>query len=141
MSKKGEVDQKRCKRIVERNGGSLDELGIFYPPKTCADELYIFQHAIRKKVNKIQSYRTHGFTRIGLFVLYKEMPIPQSIDIFIKQLHSLQNGCDEQYDFLFLCYSCGMIWYDQKSKQYKVFSISQADYERLSMEARIAIED
>lgn len=115
LSKKGEADQKRCKRIIGRNGGSLDELGIFYPPKTCEDELYVFQHAIRKKANKIQSYRTHGFTRIGLFVLYKEIPIPQSIDMFIKQLHSLQNGCDEQYDFLFLCYSCGMIWYDQKT--------------------------
>lgn len=140
LGPKKETDQKRCERIIERNGGRFEEFGISYPPKTCADELRIFQEAIHKKTNKIQSYQKNGFTQIGLFVLYEEMPIPHSVQMLIKQLDSLQNGCDEQYDFFFLCYPYGIIRFEQKSKQYEIFSIGQVDYERLSIEARIAIE-
>lgn len=140
LGPKKETDQKRCERIIERNGGRFEEFGISYPPKTCADELRIFQEAIHKKTKKIQSYRKNEFMRIGLFVLCEEMPIPHSVQMLIKQLDSLQNGCDEQYNFFFLCYPYGIIRYDQESKQYEIFSIGQDDYERLSIEARIAIE-
>lgn len=140
LGPKKEADQKRCERIIERNGGRLENFGISYPPKNCADELYIFQHTIRKKTNKIRSYRKKGFTRIGLFVFYGETPIPHSVHAFIKQLDSLQNGCDDQYNFVFICYPHGMIRYNQETMQYELFSIGRADYERLSIEARIAIE-
>lgn len=39
-------------------------------------EIVIFQNAIRKKMEKLSLYRSHGFKTLGLFIFFDEPPIP-----------------------------------------------------------------
>ena len=72
--------RERRKRIIENNGASVNELGLTYPVKNGDDEKQIFQNAIRKKMEKLESYRTQGYQKVGLFVFYDEPPIPVKLE-------------------------------------------------------------
>ncbi len=72
--------KERRKRIIENNRASVNELGLTYPVKNGDDEKQIFQNAIRKKMEKLESYRTQGYQKVGLFVFYDEPPIPVKLE-------------------------------------------------------------
>ncbi|MCI8359702.1 MAG: hypothetical protein HFI51_16420, partial [Lachnospiraceae bacterium] len=50
-------EKERRKRIIEENGAIVNQLGLTYPVKNGDDEKQIFQNAIRKKMEKLESYR------------------------------------------------------------------------------------
>lgn len=81
----------RRKRVIENNGASVNKLGLTYPVKNGDDEKQIFQNAIRKKMEKLESYRTQGYQKVGLLVFYDEPPIP-------VKLEELKDYFDEAMD-------------------------------------------
>lgn len=73
-------EKERRKQLIENNGAKVDELGLTYPVKNSDSEKLIFQDAVRKKMEKLASYRRQGFEKVGLFVFYDEPPIPVRLE-------------------------------------------------------------
>lgn len=67
--KDGKRSKERSKAIIEARGGKLDELSLSYPIKNSEMEKCLFQDALGKKMEEIESYRKKGFTKLGLFIM------------------------------------------------------------------------
>ena len=66
FGKKTEHDKEKCKRLIEKNGGEVDSIGLSYPVTNSKDEWSIFSNALKKKVKLLPSYRRKGFKKMGL---------------------------------------------------------------------------
>jgi len=132
-------EKKRRKQIIENNGAKIDELGLTYPVKDSDSEKLIFQDAIKKKMEKLESYRKQGFEKIGLFVFYDEAPIPIRLeelkDCFDKVLHRY----DDKYDIIYFAHSFGLMEYNILTNEIQVIPIERSAYNRLRYDARVKI--
>ena len=50
FGKKTEHEIAKCKRLIEKNGGKIDSIGLSYPVINSIDEWNIFSNALKKKI-------------------------------------------------------------------------------------------
>lgn len=63
VGKKTENDKKECLRLIEKNGGSVDSIGLSYPVVNSNTEWNVFSKALTKKLKLLPKYREKGFAR------------------------------------------------------------------------------
>ncbi len=132
-------EKERRKRIIEENGASVNQLGLTYPVKNGDDEKQIFQNAIRKKMEKLESYRTQGYQKVGLFVFYDEPPIPVKLEELKDYFDEAMNGYNDKYDIIYFVHSFGLIEYDVLTDEVQVIPIERSIYNKLRYDARVKI--
>lgn len=132
-------EKERRKRIIEENGASVNQLGLTYPVKNGDDEKQIFQKAIRKKMEKLESYRTQGYQKVGLFVFYDEPPIPVKLEELKNYFDEAMNGYNDKYDIIYFVHSFGLIEYDVLTAEVQVIPIERSIYNKLRYDARVKI--
>lgn len=132
-------EKERRKRIIEENGASVNQLGLTYPVKNGDDEKQIFQNAIRKKMEKLKSYRTQGYQKVGLFVFYDEPPIPVKLEDLKDYFDEVMNGYNDKYDIIYFVHSFGLIEYDILTDEVQVRPIERSIYNKLRYDARVKI--
>ena len=140
FGKKTEHDKEKCKRLIEKNGGEVDPIGLSYPVTNSNDEWNIFFNALKKKIKLLPSYRAKGFKKMGLFILFNEPPIPFDPNVAMERFAEIQNDSVDQYDFLLFGYHNGVICYDFSNMNYEVYTIDQDTFDDLSLCARKLIE-
>lgn len=141
FGKKTENDKMECLRLIEKNGGSVDSIGLSYPVVDSNTEWAVFSKALTKKLKLLPKYREKGFAKMGLFIFFNEPPIPFDLDSSLKRFAEIQNGSIDQYDFLFLGYRNGVIGYDFHRMSYKPYIIDQGKFDDMSMCARRSVEE
>ncbi len=139
LDSKAEMKEQRKKRI-ENNGGRLEESILTYPEIDGDKEKQIIQNAIKKKMEKLKSYKNQGFKSMGLFIYYDGLPIPRRLDEFRECFKETLNEYDDKYDTIYLGYSCGLIEYEVFSNNIKVMSIERDIYNRILYETRLKME-
>lgn len=132
-------EKERRKRIIEENGASVNQLGLTYPVKNGDDEKQIFQNAIRKKMEKLEAYRTQGYQKVGLFVFYDEPPIPVKLEELKDYFDEAMNGYNDKYDIIYFVHSFGLIEYDVLTDEVQVIPIERSIYNKLRYDARVKI--
>lgn len=140
FGKKTEHEKEKCKQLIEKNGGKIDSIGLSYPVTNSKDEWNIFSNALKKKIKLLPSYKTKGFEKMGLFILFNEPPIPFNPKVTMERFAEIQKESVDQYDFLLLGYHNGVIGYDFSSMNYKVYTIDQDTFDNLSLYARKLVE-
>lgn len=140
FGKKTEYEKEKCKRLIEKNGGEVDSIGLSYPVTNSKDEWNIFSNALKKKIKLLPSYRTKGFKKMGLFILFNEPPIPFSPEVAMERFAEIQKDSVDQYDFLLFGYRNGVIGYDFSNMTYEVYNIDQDTFDYLSLRARKLVE-
>ena len=133
-------EKERRKRIIEENGAIVNQLGLTYPVKNGDDEKQIFQNAIRKKMEKLESYRIQGYQKVGLFVFYDEPPIPVKLEDLKDYFDEVMNGYNDKYDIIYFVHSFGLIEYDILTDEVQVIPIERSIYNKLRYDARVKIE-
>ena len=134
-------EKERRKRIIEENGAIVNQLGLTYPVKNGDDEKQIFQNAIRKKMEKLESYRTQGYQKVGLFVFYDEPPIPVKLEELKDYFDEAMNGYNDKYDIIYFVHSFGLIEYDILTDEVQVIPIERSIYNKLRYDARVKTEN
>ncbi|GEM_PF-1264893 len=132
-------EKERRKRIIEENGASVNQLGLTYPVKNGDDEKQIFQNAIRKKMEKLESYRIQGYQKVGLYVFYDEPPIPVKLEELKDYFDEAMNGYNDKYDIIYFVHSFGLIEYDVLTDEVQVIPIERSIYNKLRYDARVKI--
>ncbi len=140
FGKKAEHEIERCKRLIEKNGGEVDSIGLSYPVTNSKDEWNIFSNALKKKVKLLPSYRRKGFKKMGLFILFNEPPIPFDPKVAMERFAEIQKDSIDQYDFLLFGYRNGVIGYDFSNMSYELYTIDQDTFDNLSLCARKLVE-
>ena len=140
FGKKAEHEIERCKRLIEKNGGEVDSIGLSYPVTNSKDEWSIFSNALKKKVKLLPSYRRKGFKKMGLFILFNEPPIPFDPKVAMERFAEIQKDSIDQYDFLLFGYRNGVIGYDFSNMSYELYTIAQDSFDYLSLCARKIVE-
>ena len=132
--------EKKKKRLKEinRQGGTVDELGISYPPTNSVEEYNMIRDVIVKKHRKIEKYKKNGFERIELAVIMNSSMIPVSE----SKLRNLLIGPKEmsQYESIFLCNGRVLIRYECKSDSLDWFDINEDDYACLNCIVRLTVD-
>ena len=134
-------EKERRKRIIEENGAIVNQLGLTYPVKNGDDEKQIFQNAIRKKMEKLESYRTQGYQKVGLYVFYDEPPIPVKLEELKDYFDEAMNGYNDKYDIIYFVHSFGLIEYDILTDEVQVIPIERSIYNKLRYDARVKTEN
>ena len=49
FGKKPEHEKEKCKRLIEKNGGEVDSIGLSYPVTNSKDEWNLFSNALKKR--------------------------------------------------------------------------------------------
>lgn len=140
FGKKAEHEKEKCKRLIEKNGGEVDSIGLSYPVTNSKDEWSIFSNALKKKVKLLPLYRRKGFKKMGLFILFDEPPIPFDPKVAMERFADIQKDSVDQYDFLLFGYRNGVIGYDFSNMTYEVHTIDQDTFDDLSLSARKLVE-
>jgi hypothetical protein len=140
FGKKTEHEKEKCKRLIEKNSGEVDSIGLSYPVTNSKDEWSIFSNALKKKVKLLPSYRRKGFKKMGLFILFNEPPIPFDPKVAMERFAEVQKNSIEQYDFLLFGYRNGVIVYDFSNMSYDLYTIDQDTFDKLSLRARKLVE-
>ena len=133
-------EKERRKQIIENNGAKVNELGLTHPVKDGDSEKLVFQDAVRKKMEKLASYRQQGFEKIGLFVFYDEPPIPIHLEELKNCFDEVLNEYRDKYDVIYFGYPCGLIEYNILLNSIQVRPIESNVYNRLQYEARLKVE-
>ena len=134
-------EKERRKRIIEENGAIVNQLGLTYPVKNGDDEKQIFQNAIRKKMEKLESYRIQGYQKVGLYVFYDEPPIPVKLEELKDYFDEAMNGYNDKYDIIYFVHSFGLIEYDILTDEVQVIPIERSIYNKLRYDARVKTEN
>ena len=140
FGKKTEHDKEKCKRLIEKNGGEVDLIGLSYPVTDSNDEWNVFSNALKKKIKLLPSYRIKGFNKMGLFILFDEPPIPFDPKVAMERFADIQKDSVDQYDFLLFGYRNGVIGYYFSNMTYEVHTIDQDTFDDLSLSARKLVE-
>lgn len=142
VGKQSAEDKEKCKELIERNGGSLWEIGLNYPVQTQEGEQTIFRNAIQRKLKKLASYRQKGFQRIGLLMFFDELPIPpfNLEKDWLAQFDQAQENSADKFDFLYFLYPYALLCYDFQTKECNIVKIGSEAYDELSKNARLAVE-
>ena len=140
FGKKTEHEKEKCKWLIEKNGGEVDSIGLSYPVTNSKDEWNLFSNALKKKIKLLPSYRTKGFKKMGLFILFNEPPIPFNPEVAMERFAEIQKDSVDQYDFLLFGYRNGVIGYDFSNMSYELYTIDQDTFDNLSLCARKLVE-
>ena len=141
FGKNTENEKIKCKRLIEKNGGSLESFGLSYPVVTEKAERNIFLNAIKRKVELLPKYKEKGFTKMGLFILFDGVPIPFNLNDSMNRFAEIQMDSKDKYDFLFFGYRCGVINYNFHDMSYNVYVIDGYDFDDMSKLARKQVEE
>ena len=110
------------------------------------DEKLIFQKIIRKKMEKLQSYKSL-FNRIGLSILLPEIPSTYAENHFQKWLSDVFKEYDSTFDFVYVISERFCNYYDSKNTTYVKTSIKKEDdlclkkIGRMTAEGEISLAD
>lgn len=132
-------EKERRRQIIENNGARVDELGLTYPVKNVDDEKCIFQNAIKKKMEKLETYRNQGYQKIGLFVFYDEPLILVKLEDLKDYFDEVMNVYSDKYDIIYFVHSFGLIEYDVLTGEIQVIHIERSIYNKLRYDARVKI--
>ena len=141
FGKQTEHDKQECKRLIEKNGGTVDTIGISYPVVNSDLEWEIFEKALRKKLRILPTYKAKGFAKMGLFIFFNEPPIPFNLETSMTRFAAIQKDSVDQYDFLFFGYRTGVIGYNFRDMSYQHYSVDQDAFDDMSIHARKIVEE
>ena len=134
------ITYEKCKEIIEKNGGELDEYGITYPVTTNLDEKAIIQEAIQKKIKKYSEYKEKGFEELSLFVLFYEPIISVEKEILKKYFSEPFKGVSETYVRLNFLSTWVLFVYEIAEDKMEIIKIDKEEYNDLLYQARINVE-
>ena len=134
------ITYEKCKEIIEKNGGELDEYGITYPVTTNLDEKAIIQEAIQKKIKKYSEYKEKGFEELSLFVLFYEPIISVEKEIVKKYFSEPFKGVSETYVRLYFLSTWVLFVYEIAENKMEIIKIDKEEYNDLLYQARIYVE-
>ena len=140
FGKKMEHEKEKCRRLIEKNGGEVNSIGLSYPVTNNKDEWNIFLNALKKKVKLLPSYRSKGFKKMGLFILFNETPIPFNPKVAMERFAEIQKDSIDKFDFLLFGYHNGVIVYYFSNMSYEIYTINQDTFDDLSLCARNLVE-
>lgn len=140
FGKNTEDEKSKCKRLIEKNGGSIDSFGLSYPMVNSNTEWNIFLNAMLKKIKLLPKYKEEGFTKMGLFIFFDEPPIPFNLNVSMEQFAEIQKDSMFKYDFLFFGYRNGVISYNFYDNSYNVYTIDKDKFNDMSKCARRKVE-
>lgn len=103
------VQNKYAKKI-ERDGGNIVNFGVMFSLQSDAKEKYIFQEAIKRKLEKLPKYKEKGYKHMGIYMLY-ECPISFGNANERKEwLDAVQSEHKEKYDIAIVLYQDDISW-------------------------------
>lgn len=129
-AKNDPTEKEKCRKRIGQTGAKLTEdWGMTYPPQK--PEKGIIVHAFESKLSKVASYRQKGFSSVGVFI-YREDPLFSDTESeWFDWLQSAQANTTDRFDFAYLCYISGLLFYDFKRQVGTRREIIQADLEAL----------
>ena len=133
LREKDDPDEKeKCRRIIRQTGFKLPEDWCMkHPSSLLKQEQDIIVHAFDSKIQKVNAYRQNGFSSVGVFI-YREDPLFSDTELeWFEWLQSAQAETPDRFDFAYLCYISGLLFYDFKKQVATKREIIQADLEAL----------
>ena len=129
--------EKRIKEIIKQ-GGTVDELGISYPPTNSAEEYSMIQDVITKKHKKIEQYKANGFESLELAVIMNSLMIPVSE----SKLRNLLGGpvYALRFESVFLCNGRILFRYVHEHDSLDWFEMSSSDYDCIKNIVRFTVD-
>ena len=95
---------------IERDGGRISKYGVTFSLQSDVKERYIFQEAIKRKLEKLPQYKGKGYKHMGIYMLY-ECPISFGNANERKEwLDEVQAKYAEKYDIAIVLYQGDISW-------------------------------
>lgn len=102
--------QNKYAQKIERDGGKISKCGVMFSLQSDAKERYIFQEAIKRKLEKLPKYKGKGYKYMGIYMLY-ECPISFGNANARKEwLDEVQAEYTENYDIAIVLYQDNRSW-------------------------------
>lgn len=133
-------EKERRKRMIENNGGEVKDFILSYPTINSDIERKLFQNALRKKMNKLPSYKSQGFEKMGVFIFYNEPLIPIKKDELKEYFDQVLNEYDDKYDILYFCCSGVLIEYNISSNDFMIKPIKRDVFYKLQYDTRLKVK-
>lgn len=123
-------EKEKCRERIGQTGAKLmEDWGMTY--SSLKPEKEIIVQAFTSKLSKVASYRKKGFSSVGVFI-YREDPLFSDTESeWFEWLQSAQAKTPDRFDFAYLCYISGLLFYDFKKQAATKREIIQADLEAL----------
>ena len=77
---------------------------------------------------------------MGLFIMCSSIPIPFRIETLKDIFTTAQQSGSDKFDYIWLGYPCGVLCYDEATKQISIHKIPRDTYDQLAKDARVEIE-
>lgn len=140
FGKKDDNEKNKCIDKIKLSGGKIDDLGVSFPAVNSNDEWNAILNVLSKKLKLLPTYKSKGFVKMGLFIMFNEPPIPFNVSDSLLKLSDFQKDFEEKYDCLFLGYHYGVICYDFKAMSCTVNVIEEKHFQEMSVSARDIVE-
>lgn len=140
FGKKNARDRQQCVQKIESNGGKVDEICLTFPTHTLDDELENYKAIISKKIRKLPQYRAQGYSSIGLFIVCSSIPIPFKIDTLRGLFATAQQAGTDKFDYIWLSYPCGVLFYEESTKEIIIHKVNPQAYDEIAINARLEVE-
>ena len=140
FGKKDDNEKNKCIDKIKLSGGKIDDLGVSFPAVNSNDEWNAILNVLSKKLKLLPTYKSKGFDKMGLFIMFNEPPIPFNVSDSLLKLSDFQKDFEEKYDCLFLGYHYGVICYDFKTMSCTVNVIEEKHFQEMSVSARDIVE-
>lgn len=140
FGKKDVAARNRCLETISTYGGNVSEFCLSFPSHSLDDEFQNYRDLIIKKIHKLPLYRAKGYRHMGLFIMCSSIPIPFRIETLKDIFVTAQQSGKDKFDYIWLGYSCAVLFYDEATKQISIHKIPRDTYDQLAMDARVEIE-
>ena len=135
-------DTKKRKKTIESSGYSfvpLDEKVAIATLGTADGEKYFFQESIRRKIKKLQQYRTN-YKRIGLAILLPEAPTSYAESHISEWISEFSVQSADLFDFVYVISHRFCIYYDVQANITEKHSLTQDESRSLATIGRMTAE-
>ena len=132
--------KEKYKIKAEQLGGEFDNISCSYPPTTSKDELECIEQILKKKIEKIPSYRNKGFHTVGLIFVLNEPPLPDTALKWGEIMKKVQSTSSEKFDILFFLYHNALSWCDCNTYKTEYIILEEQVRDELSHYSRYIAE-
>ena len=140
FGKRDAASRNHCLEIIGKCGGEVSEFYLSFPQHSLDDELQNYRDIIIKKIHKLPQYRGKGYCHMGLFIMCSSIPIPFRIATLKDIFTTAQQSGNDKFDYIWLGYPCGVLCYDEATKQISIHKNPRDTYDQLAKDARVEIE-
>lgn len=132
--------KEKYKIKAEQLGAEFDNISCSYPPTTSKDELECIEQILKKKIEKIPSYRNKGFHTVGLIFVLNKPPHPDAALKWGEIMKKVQSTSSEKFDILFFLYHNALSWCDCNTYKTEYIILEEQVSDELSHYSRYIAE-